>query len=155
MTYTWKQKGNDVINNQRTYFSKYRYIIIWSCYCFTSKWLTSYTYINYLFAVHVHFYFLWSTVFLIQYCIHYGNWSILRNFVGGEWDYVIFSLVRSLPEYRIEKNPTLGWCFQNLGFIIDMHQINVALTRAKKGLFIIGRIYLNFCSRWYIIYTIL
>jgi hypothetical protein len=58
-------------------------------------------------------------------------------------------------EYRIEKNPTLGWCAQNLGFIIDMHQINVALTRAKKGLFIIGRIYLNFCSRWYIIYAIL
>ena len=68
----------------------------------------------------------------------------MRNFVGGEWDYVIFSLVRSLPEYRIEKMPTLGWCTQNLGFITDMHQINVALTRAKKGLFIIGRIYLNF-----------
>jgi hypothetical protein len=44
--------------------------------------------------------------------------------------------VRSLPEYRIEKIPTLGWCAQNLGFITDMHQINVALTRAKKGLFI-------------------
>jgi superfamily I DNA and/or RNA helicase len=62
----------------------------------------------------------------------------LRNVVGGEWDYVIFSLVRSLPEYRIEKIPTLGWCAQNLGFITDIHQINVALTRAKKGLFIVG-----------------
>lgn len=61
-------------------------------------------------------------------------------FQGGEWDYVIFSLVRSLPDYRIEKSPTRGWCSQNLGFITDEHQINVALTRAKKGLFLIGKI---------------
>lgn len=58
---------------------------------------------------------------------------------GGEWDYVIFSTARSLPEYRIEKHPTLGWCKQNLGFITDEHQINVALTRARRGLIIIGR----------------
>ncbi|KAK3089644.1 hypothetical protein FSP39_005283 [Pinctada imbricata] len=57
---------------------------------------------------------------------------------GGEWDYVVFSTVRSLPHYRIEPNPTLGWCQQNLGFITDEHQINVALTRARKGLIIIG-----------------
>ncbi|XP_061196372.1 helicase with zinc finger domain 2-like [Saccostrea echinata] len=57
---------------------------------------------------------------------------------GGEWDYVIFSLVRSLPEYRIEPHPTKGWCKENLGFIIDYHQINVALTRARKGLIMIG-----------------
>ncbi|XP_060082124.1 helicase with zinc finger domain 2-like [Ylistrum balloti] len=57
---------------------------------------------------------------------------------GGEWDYVIFSTVRSLPDYRIEPNPTIGWCKQNLGFISDEHQINVALSRARKGLVIIG-----------------
>ena len=57
---------------------------------------------------------------------------------GGEWDYVIFSLVRSLPEYKIEGNPTMGWCKQNMGFITDKHQINVALTRARKGLIIVG-----------------
>jgi len=51
---------------------------------------------------------------------------------------VIFSLVRSLPQYRIEPHPTMGWCKENLGFITDHNQINVALTRAKKGLFIIG-----------------
>lgn len=60
-------------------------------------------------------------------------------FVGGEWDYVIFSTVRSLPAFRIEPYPTLGWCSQNLGFIRDPHQINVALTRARKGIIIIGR----------------
>ena len=57
-------------------------------------------------------------------------------FSGGEWDYVVMSLVRSLPDYRIEPKPTLGWCKQNLGFITDENQTNVALTRARKGLII-------------------
>lgn len=65
------------------------------------------------------------------------------SFSGGEWDYVIFSLVRSLPEYRIEPNPTDGWRKENLGFINDDHQINVALTRARKGLVIIGKEAIN------------
>ncbi|CAC5356757.1 unnamed protein product [Mytilus coruscus] len=65
---------------------------------------------------------------------------------GGEWDYVIFSLVRSIPSYRIPKQPTRGWCFQNLGFITDKNQINVALTRAKKGLVIIGNRKLLVCD---------
>ncbi|XP_061163419.1 helicase with zinc finger domain 2-like [Saccostrea echinata] len=66
---------------------------------------------------------------------------------GGEWDYVIFSLVRSLPEYRIEPEPTLGWCKENLGFITDVHQINVALTRARKGLILIGNQNLMSCEK--------
>ena len=57
---------------------------------------------------------------------------------GGEWDYIVFSTVRSLPMYKIEEHPTQGWCKQNLGFITDQNQINVALTRARKGLIIIG-----------------
>lgn len=65
----------------------------------------------------------------------------VTQFEGGEWDYVIFSLVRSLPEYRIEPLPTFGWCKENLGFITDAHQINVALTRARKGLIIIGNVF--------------
>lgn len=60
-------------------------------------------------------------------------------FTGGEWDYVIISLVRSLPDYRIEPKPTIGWCKQNLGFITDENQTNVALTRARKGLIVIGK----------------
>ncbi|XP_052090433.1 helicase with zinc finger domain 2-like [Mytilus californianus] len=66
---------------------------------------------------------------------------------GGEWDYVIISLVRSLPHYRIEPNPTLGWCKQNLGFITDEHQANVALTRARKGLIVLGNKELLMCSK--------
>ncbi|XP_063405038.1 3'-5' exoribonuclease HELZ2-like [Mytilus trossulus] len=66
---------------------------------------------------------------------------------GGEWDYVIFSLVRSLPDYRIEPHPTKGWCKENLGFITDHNQINVALTRARKGLFIIGNKHLLTCDQ--------
>ncbi|XP_062574953.1 helicase with zinc finger domain 2-like [Saccostrea cucullata] len=65
---------------------------------------------------------------------------------GGEWDYVIFSTVRSLPDYRIEEHPTRGWCMQNLGFITDQHQINVALTRPRKGLIIIGNQQLLKCD---------
>jgi len=55
---------------------------------------------------------------------------------------VIFSTVRSLPDYNIEKNPTLGWCKHNLGFITDRNQVNVALTRARKGLIIVGKLFL-------------
>ena len=51
---------------------------------------------------------------------------------------MILSLVRSKPEYEIEKAPSIGWCKRNMGFIIDEHQMNVALTRARLGLIIIG-----------------
>jgi len=49
------------------------------------------------------------------------------------------STVRSLPKSEIEKKPTMGWKYRHLGFITDSHQINVALTRAKKGIIIIGK----------------
>ncbi|XP_060082174.1 helicase with zinc finger domain 2-like [Ylistrum balloti] len=65
---------------------------------------------------------------------------------GSEWDYVIFSTVRSLPRYLIENNPTIGWCIQNLGFITDQHQVNVALTRARRGLIIVGNKHLLRCD---------
>lgn len=68
----------------------------------------------------------------------YFQWQFYMLIIGGEWNYIIFSTVRSLPRYRIEKKPTLGWCKKSLGFISDEHQINVALTRARRGLIIIG-----------------
>ena len=57
---------------------------------------------------------------------------------GDEQDYIILSTVRSLPSYELERNPSEGWMKKHLGFITDQHQINVALTRAKKGLIIVG-----------------
>jgi len=59
-------------------------------------------------------------------------------FSGDEWDYVILSLVRSKPEYEIERASSIGWQKRNMGFIIDKHQMNVALTRARLGLIVIG-----------------
>ncbi|XP_070570218.1 3'-5' exoribonuclease HELZ2-like [Ptychodera flava] len=71
-----------------------------------------------------------------------GHANIAVNTVivsqGSEWDYVIFSTVRSLPKVEIEEKPSQGWLRSNLGFITDEHQINVAITRAKRGLIIVG-----------------
>jgi len=58
--------------------------------------------------------------------------------VGSEWDFVLLSTVRSLPQREIDPRPSDRWRAQNLGFITDTHQINVAITRARQGLIIIG-----------------
>ena len=60
---------------------------------------------------------------------------------------MILSLVRSKPEYEIEKAPSIGWCKRNMGFITDEHQMNVALTRARLGLIIIGEYSTVICSK--------
>ena len=59
-------------------------------------------------------------------------------FTGSEWDYVILSLVRSLSKDEIDPEPSLSWLREHLGFLTDEHQMNVGLTRARKGLCIIG-----------------
>ena len=65
--------------------------------------------------------------------------SLTPWLLGSEKNYVILSLVRSLPKKDIERNPSRSWLMEKLGFITDEHQINVALTRAKRGLCIIGK----------------
>ncbi|XP_078348623.1 3'-5' exoribonuclease HELZ2-like isoform X2 [Oculina patagonica] len=57
---------------------------------------------------------------------------------GSEWDYVIISLVRSLKRDEIDPEPSLSWLREHLGFLTDEHQMNVGLTRARRGLCIIG-----------------
>ena len=52
---------------------------------------------------------------------------------------MIISLVRSLADSQIDYEPSGAWLRENLGFVTDEHQINVALTRAKQGLCIIGK----------------
>lgn len=78
---------------------------------------------------------LWMTVRVF---INTINTSNLCTYVGSEWDYVILSTVRSLPLEDIDRQPSLKWKGKYLGFITDCHQINVAITRARKGLIIIG-----------------
>jgi len=55
---------------------------------------------------------------------------------------VILSTVRSVRPSGVDVNPSLRWQRQHLGFITNEHQINVALTRARSGLIIIGMSYL-------------
>ena len=62
--------------------------------------------------------------------------------IGSEYDFVIFSTVRSLPRRTISNRaavqPDRAWIRDNLGFITDRHQICVGITRAKHGLVIVG-----------------
>ncbi|XP_065917898.1 3'-5' exoribonuclease HELZ2-like isoform X3 [Dysidea avara] len=61
---------------------------------------------------------------------------------GSEFDFVIFSTVRSMPCRSIKNKaavqPDRLWITDHLGFITDRHQICVAITRAKHGLVIVG-----------------
>ena len=61
---------------------------------------------------------------------------------GDEYDYVILTTVRSLPLKEIKYpdlvQPDTKWLRDNLGFLTDEHQVNVAITRAKQGLIIVG-----------------
>ncbi|GCC22642.1 hypothetical protein chiPu_0001030 [Chiloscyllium punctatum] len=65
---------------------------------------------------------------------------------GSEWRYVILSAVRSLPQREIDMQPSKSWLKKYLGFITDPNQVNVALTRAKEGLCILGNECLLRCS---------
>ena len=63
---------------------------------------------------------------------------------GDEYDYVILTTVRSQPLNEI-RNPDLvqpdkKWLHENLGFVTDPHQVNVAITRAREGLIIVGEL---------------
>ena len=48
------------------------------------------------------------------------------------------SLVRSLKKEEIDPEPSLSWLGEHLGFLRDEHHMNVGLTRARRGLCIIG-----------------
>ena len=67
------------------------------------------------------------------------NCLAFYQFSGSECDYVILSTVRSLPKSHIDTKAFKSWRRRHMGFITDEHQINVALTRAKKGFIIIGK----------------
>ena len=56
---------------------------------------------------------------------------------------MILTTVRSLPYNDIRNSdlvqPDKKWLRDNLGFLTDEHQVNVAITRAKQGLIIVGK----------------
>ena len=61
---------------------------------------------------------------------------------GDEYDYVILTTVRSQPLNEISNpdlvQPDRKWLRDTLGFVTDPHKVNVAITRAKQGLIIVG-----------------
>ena len=57
--------------------------------------------------------------------------------LGAEKDFVVLSTVRS-REKITGSSDNQQWLANHLGFLIDERQMNVALTRAKHGLVIIG-----------------
>ena len=67
--------------------------------------------------------------------------SIL-TILGSEFDFVIFSTVRSMSHHIIRNRAAVQanrmWIRDHLGFITDRHQICVGITRAKHGLVIVG-----------------
>ncbi|CAN9515846.1 unnamed protein product [Ophioblennius macclurei] len=65
---------------------------------------------------------------------------------GSEWQYVLISTVCSLPKEEILLQPDGKFLSKHLGFVMDPNQINVAITRAKEGLCIIGDQELLRCS---------
>ena len=75
---------------------------------------------------------------LLLYCTSTPNVQHLSCHAGSEWDYVILSLVRSLNKDDFEPDPSMHWLREHLGFLTDEHLMNVGLTRARKGLCIIG-----------------
>ena len=58
---------------------------------------------------------------------------------------MILSLVRSLNKDDLERDPSIYWLREHLGFLTDEHIMNVGLTGAQRGLCIIGmrEIYYN------------
>lgn len=58
--------------------------------------------------------------------------------LGDQWNYVILSTVRSVESDTVDGTPSTSWGNTQLGSVADPHQINVALTRSRLGLFIIG-----------------
>lgn len=69
---------------------------------------------------------------------------------GSEWRYVLVSTVRTCPRSDVDQRPTKSWLKKFLGFVVDPHQVNVAITRAQEGLCLIGdHILLRCCPLWH------
>ena len=88
-------------------------------------------------SIHVHNAYTLHTSYICT--------SYIPLYTGDEYDYVILTTVRSQPLSEI-RNPDLvqpdkSWIRENLGFVTDQHQVNVAITRAREGLIIVGELW--------------
>lgn len=73
--------------------------------------------------------------------------------LGDEYNIVILSTVRSLPSEDLihhQIEPDRKWICDKLGFLSDWHQLNVGITRAKKGLIIIGMLLIQIIGLLYV-----
>ncbi|KAH3873318.1 hypothetical protein DPMN_036550 [Dreissena polymorpha] len=70
----------------------------------------------------------------------------IKEVQGLEFDYVILSTVRSIPAIRVERYCTRKWLQENLGLLTNQGLVMSALTRARKGLVIVGNENLLCCS---------
>ena len=57
---------------------------------------------------------------------------------GRQCNVVILTTVHSLPEEDVPDRPSYTWINESMGFVTDEHLMNVAITRAKEALCIIG-----------------
>lgn len=64
----------------------------------------------------------------------------MSSSLGSQWRYVIISTVCSVSEEELECEKDRAWFSKHLGFVGDDNQINVAITRCKEGLCIIGKL---------------
>ncbi|XP_023560032.1 helicase with zinc finger domain 2 isoform X2 [Octodon degus] len=75
--------------------------------------------------------------------------SSITKSQGSEWRYVLLSTVRTCPKSDVDHRPTKSWLRKFLGFVVDPNQLNVAITRAKEGLCLIGdHVLLSCCPLW-------
>ena len=72
---------------------------------------------------------------------------------GRECNVVILTVVRSTTEEHIPNHLSHTWVNENMGFVTDEHLMNVAITRAREALCIIGRFMIVRCEYKYCIHS--
>lgn len=88
--------------------------------------------------MHLHSFYLAN--FMCMFILLIYVFIIILFLSGQEWENVILSTVRSLPAHKVEVKSTTKWKNQHLGHLVNQGKVNLALTRAKKRLIILGEI---------------
>ncbi|BFZ02836.1 hypothetical protein BsWGS_05875 [Bradybaena similaris] len=75
--------------------------------------------------------------------------STVLDSIGQEAEYVILSTVRALPDTGVQRPPTSMWTRAHFGLLANPKVVNLALTRVKTALFVIGnKDLLENCDPW-------